>query len=66
MGWLCGDGPKRQRGRLRITASQRPGRVIVRLSDFKTNEYANLIGGEAFGPESTIRSLGWWGTTMVS
>ena len=30
-----------------ITASVAPNPVIVRLSDFKSNEYANLIGGNA-------------------
>ena len=28
-----------------------PKRVIVRLSDFKSNEYANLVGGERYEPE---------------
>ena len=28
-----------------------PEKVIVRLSDFKSNEYANLIGGEQFEPD---------------
>ena len=31
-----------------IAASQYPDPVIVRMSDFKTNEYANLIGGRQF------------------
>src|SRR3546814_3743562 len=34
-----------------ITASVAPKPVIVRLSDFKTNEYANLIGGKRYEPE---------------
>jgi len=33
------------RGIGKTSASQYPAEVIVRLSDFKTNEYANLIGG---------------------
>jgi pyruvate, water dikinase len=35
-------------GIARIAAAQHPRPVIVRLSDFKTNEYATLIGGEPF------------------
>jgi pyruvate, water dikinase len=47
----------------RIAASQHPHRVIVRLSDFKTNEYANLIGGKAFEPEEHNPMLGWRGAS---
>lgn len=36
------------RGIAQIAASQYPYPVIVRLSDFKTNEYRKLIGGAAF------------------
>ena len=35
-------------GIARIAASQYPDPVIVRMSDFKTNEYADLIGGQEF------------------
>ena len=34
-----------------IAAAFYPKPVIVRLSDFKTNEYASLLGGEAFEPK---------------
>ena len=34
------------RGIAKIAASQYPEPVIVRMSDFKTNEYAELIGGK--------------------
>ena len=34
-----------------IAAAFYPEKVIVRLSDFKSNEYANLIGGEQYEPE---------------
>jgi pyruvate, water dikinase len=39
---------KLEQGIARIAAAQHPHPVIVRLSDFKTNEYATLIGGEPF------------------
>jgi len=41
----------RELGVARIAASQYPEPVIVRMSDFKTNEYADLIGGRQFEPE---------------
>jgi pyruvate,water dikinase len=37
-------------GLARIAAAHHPRPVIVRMSDFKTNEYANLIGGAEFEP----------------
>lgn len=37
-------------GIARVAASQYPKPVIVRTSDFKTNEYARLIGGREFEP----------------
>jgi len=49
------------RGISKIAASQYPKPVIVRTSDFKTNEYANLIGGEAFEPKEQNPMLGWRG-----
>lgn len=39
---------KLSRGLAQIAATQYPHPVIVRLSDFKTNEYANLVGGGGF------------------
>ena len=40
-----------------------PKDVIVRLSDFKTNEYANLIGGKQFEPDEENPMLGWRGAS---
>jgi pyruvate,water dikinase len=40
-----------------------PKPVIVRLSDFKTNEYATLIGGKMFEPEESNPMLGWRGAS---
>ena len=48
-------------GIARIAASQYPDPVIVRLSDFKSNEYADLIGGRQFEPEEENPMLGWRG-----
>lgn len=47
----------------RIAASQHPNPVIVRMSDFKTNEYAQLIGGAAFEPAEANPMLGWRGAS---
>lgn len=46
-----------------IAASQYPRPVIVRMSDFKTNEYAELIGGARFEPEEPNQMLGWRGAS---
>ncbi|MDZ7781394.1 MAG: putative PEP-binding protein [Halioglobus sp.] len=43
----------------RIAAAQYPNPVIVRMSDFKTNEYAELIGGAAFEPHEENPMLGF-------
>ncbi len=51
------------RGISKIAASQHPHDVIVRLSDFKTNEYANLIGGAEFEPEEDNPMLGFRGAS---
>ncbi len=51
------------RGIATIAASQYPDPVIVRLSDFKTNEYADLIGGRQFEPEEENPMLGWRGAS---
>ncbi len=40
-----------------------PKPVIVRLSDFKTNEYAQLVGGELFEPKEQNPMLGWRGAS---
>ncbi len=47
-----------------IAAAFYPKPVIVRFSDFKTNEYAQLIGGELFEPEGEANPmLGWRGAS---
>ncbi|MBU0707970.1 phosphoenolpyruvate synthase [Patescibacteria group bacterium] len=46
-----------------IGAAFYPNDVIVRLSDFKTNEYANLIGGKQFEPEEDNPMIGWRGAS---
>lgn len=46
-----------------IASSQFPHPTIVRLSDFKTNEYANLIGGKVFEPEEKNPMLGFRGAS---
>ncbi len=50
-------------GVARIAAAFYPKDVIIRLSDFKTNEYANLIGGTAYEPEEDNPMLGWRGAS---
>lgn len=49
-----------------IAAAFYPKPVIVRLSDFKTNEYASLIGGEAFEPKEENPMLGFRGASRYS
>ena len=44
-----------------IAAAFYPKDVIVRMSDFKSNEYANLIGGQAFEPKEDNPMIGWRG-----
>ena len=46
-----------------IAASFFPNPVIVRLSDFKSNEYANLIGGESYEPNEENPMLGFRGAS---
>ncbi len=46
-----------------ISAAFYPKPVIVRFSDFKTNEYRRLIGGELFEPEESNPMLGWRGAS---
>lgn len=50
-------------GIARIAASRYPDEVIVRMSDFKTNEYADLIGGRQFEPEEENPMLGFRGAS---
>jgi pyruvate,water dikinase len=51
------------RGIGKIASGFYPNDVIVRLSDFKTNEYANLIGGFLYEPEESNPMLGWRGAS---
>ena len=51
------------RGIAKIGASQYPEPVIVRMSDFKTNEYADLIGGKEFEPKESNPMLGFRGAS---
>ncbi|AIX51009.1 phosphoenolpyruvate synthase [Pantoea eucrina] len=44
-----------------LGAAFAPKRVILRLSDFKSNEYANLVGGERYEPEEENPMLGFRG-----
>jgi len=46
-----------------IAAAFYPNDVIVRMSDFKTNEYANLIGGKEFEPKEENPMLGFRGAS---
>ncbi len=46
-----------------IAAPFGPNPVVVRLSDFKSNEYANLIGGEAYEPDEENPMIGWRGAS---
>jgi pyruvate,water dikinase len=50
-------------GVARIAAAFYPKDVIVRLSDFKTNEYAGLLGGKGFEPEEENPMIGFRGAS---
>lgn len=50
-------------GVARIAAAFYPNDVIVRLSDFKTNEYANLVGGFLYEPVEHNPMIGWRGAS---
>lgn len=54
---------KLARGVATIAAAFYPNPVIVRMSDFKTNEYANLLGGRQFEPKEENPMLGWRGAS---
>ncbi len=47
----------------RIAAGFYPKDVIVRLSDFKSNEYANLLGGSFYEPDEENPMIGWRGAS---
>jgi pyruvate,water dikinase len=49
-----------------IAAAFAPEQVIVRLSDFKSNEYANLIGGERYEPHEENPMLGFRGASRYT
>ncbi len=49
-----------------IAAAFWPKPVIVRLSDFKTNEYASLIGGRGFEPEEANPMIGFRGAARYA
>jgi pyruvate,water dikinase len=51
------------RGIAKIAAGFYPNDVIVRMSDFKTNEYANLIGGYLYEPAENNPMIGWRGAS---
>ena len=50
-------------GVARIAAGFYPKDAIVRLSDFKSNEYANLIGGQIYEPVEHNPMIGWRGAS---
>ncbi len=54
---------KLSQGIATIAAAFYPREVIVRMSDFKTNEYANLLGGKEFEPEEENPMLGFRGAS---
>jgi pyruvate,water dikinase len=51
------------RGISKIAAGFYPNDVIVRMSDFKSNEYANLIGGYLYEPVEHNPMIGWRGAS---
>ncbi|MDP9248988.1 MAG: phosphoenolpyruvate synthase [bacterium] len=50
-------------GIAKIAATFFPHEVIIRLSDFKTNEYRTLLGGEIYEPKEENPMLGWRGAS---
>ncbi|MGB7273453.1 MAG: phosphoenolpyruvate synthase [Geitlerinemataceae cyanobacterium] len=54
---------KLARGIGTIAAAFYPKPVIVRMSDFKSNEYANLLGGKQFEPKEENPMIGWRGAS---
>jgi pyruvate,water dikinase len=51
------------RGIAKIASAFYPNDTIVRLSDFKSNEYRNLIGGELYEPNEENPMIGWRGAS---
>ena len=54
---------KLARGVAMIAAAFYPKPVVVRMSDFKTNEYAGLLGGRQFEPKEENPMIGWRGAS---
>lgn len=54
---------KLSHGIAKIAASFYPNKVVVRFSDFKTNEYYNLLGGHHFEPKEENPMIGWRGAS---
>ncbi|MBE9197152.1 pyruvate, water dikinase [Synechocystis sp. LEGE 06083] len=64
----AGDRPqffvdKLAHGIAMIAAAFYPKPVVVRMSDFKSNEYANLLGGRQFEPKEENPMIGWRGAS---
>jgi len=51
------------RGMAKIASAFYPNDVIVRLSDFKSNEYKNMIGGHLYEPNEENPMIGWRGAS---
>ena len=61
-----GKGERRAQGVTTIATAFYPKDVIVRLSDFKSNEYANLLGARAYEPKEENPMLGVpWRLTLL-
>ena len=54
---------KLSQGVATIAAAFWPNKVIIRMSDFKSNEYANLIGGKLYEPTEDNPMIGWRGAS---
>lgn len=54
---------KMAQGVSQIAAAFYPKEIIVRFSDFKTNEYAELVGGQFFEPKESNPMIGWRGAS---
>ena len=52
-------------GIAKIAAAFYPETVIVRFSDFKSNEYKNLLGGKYFEPDEENPMIGWRGAPGI-
>ncbi len=51
------------RGIAKIAATMYPHKVIIRFSDFKTNEYRSLLGGDLYEPKEENPMIGWRGAS---